>query len=113
MPQRSRQPAPVKVLVVDDDGDSRYLITSVLRDGGYDCVEAGSAQEARASLEAGTDVAAVLCDVRMPGESGLELLKQIAADTPDMAVIMTTVLDDPQAAQAAFDLGAFGYLVKP
>jgi putative two-component system response regulator len=113
MPQRNRQPPPVKVLVVDDDETFRRAMATVLRDGGYEYVEAASAEQARASLVAGTDVVAVLCDIRMPGDSGLDLLKQIAADLPEVAVIMTTVLDDPDAAQAAFDLGAFGYLVKP
>ncbi|MCU1461842.1 MAG: Response regulator with domain [Acidimicrobiales bacterium] len=80
---------------------------------GYTCLEAATTVQARLVLDAEDDVAAVLCDIRMPGTSGMELLKDLTADFPDLAVVMTTVVDDPGTAEAAFDLGAFGYVIKP
>ena len=64
-------------------------------------------------LAAQHDVAVVLCDITMPGESGIELLADLTTDLPNVAVVMTTGLDDPRVAEAAFERGAFGYVIKP
>ena len=55
----------------------------------------------------------MLCDIKMPGRSGIELLSELTADFPDLAVVMTTGVDDPRIADVAFDFGAFGYVIKP
>jgi putative two-component system response regulator len=102
-----------KVLLVDDDEDYRRTTARVLGEHGYACVEAASAGQARLVLQTESDVAAVLCDLEMPHESGLELLTELTADFPDLAVVVTTVVDDPDIAEAAFDLGVFGYVIKP
>ena len=49
----------------------------------------------------------------MAGESGLELVRGIAADAPETVVVMVTGVDDPEVAAEAVDLGVYGYLVKP
>jgi putative two-component system response regulator len=102
-----------KILIVDDDEIVRRTTSRQLTSRGYACVEAASADQARTVLDAEQDVAAVLCDIRMPGASGIDLLRQLIADFPDLAVVMMTGVDDPQVADAAFDLGAFGYVIKP
>ena len=99
--------------MVDDDAGFRHTTARTLGTRGYMCVEAGNAAEARVVLEMEQDVAAVLCDVKMPGASGLELLAEITMDFPNVAVVMTTGVDDPHIADVAFDSGAFGYLIKP
>ncbi len=103
----------IKVLVVDDDADFRHSTALILARHGYDCVEATGARRARAALDADEDIRMILCDVSMPDESGIELLTDLTADFPDLAVVMTTGVDDPIVADMAFDLGAFGYVVKP
>jgi putative two-component system response regulator len=103
----------VKVLVVDDDDAFRRSTTRALAARGYTCLEAASSSDARIILDTEHGVSAVLCDIKMPGRSGLELLRELTADFPDLAVVMTTGLDDPQVADVAFDIGAYGYLVKP
>ena len=55
----------------------------------------------------------MLCDVNMPGESGMDLVRHILASIPHTAAIMVTGLDSPVLANAALDMGAFGYIVKP
>jgi putative two-component system response regulator len=107
------QPSTVKVLIVDDDDVFRHTTARTLEGHGYSCVEAASASEALSALNAEPDVAAVLCDIKMPGQSGLELLTELTADFPELAVLMTTGIDEPQVAEAAFGFGAFGYLIKP
>lgn len=105
--------ATIKVLVVDDDADFRTSTARTLAAHGYVCVEVASGAQARAVLEADADVAAVLCDITMPGESGIDLLMDLTADFPEIAVVMTTGVDRTEVAAEAFAVGAFGYLVKP
>jgi putative two-component system response regulator len=106
-------PPVTKVLLVDDDQSFRSSTARVLASHGYACVEAASSAEARITLDAEQDVAAVLCDIKMLGQSGLDFLTELTADFPDLAVVMTTAVDDPHIADVAFGFGAFGYVVKP
>jgi len=102
-----------RVLVVDDDNGLRASLARLLAGQGYDCREAADSATARQWLATEPDIAAVLCDIRLPGESGLELLAHVVADFPDVAVVMTTGIDDPDTARQAFEIGADGYLIKP
>jgi len=78
----------------------------------YDCHFAGSVAEAREKLaEQHFDLA--LCDIQLPGESGLELAEEIAREHPQTAVVLVTGVDDPGVAERAREFGASGYLVKP
>ncbi len=105
--------APIKVLIVDDDATFSRSLGRILTNAGYDCVVAENGAEARERLNDDDDVAAVLCDLRMPGESGLDLVATLAADFSEVAVVMTTGVDDPPTAALAFEMGAYGYLIKP
>jgi putative two-component system response regulator len=58
-------------------------------------------------------VALVLSDVNMPGESGLDFTREVIATHPDTAVVMVTGLDDRRYAEAAIEVGAYGYVLKP
>ena len=78
----------------------------------YECELAESAAEAREKL-AGGSFQLALCDIQMPGDSGLVLAEEIAAGRPETAVVMLTGVDDPEVAEQAFRIGAHGYLVKP
>jgi putative two-component system response regulator len=107
-----RETPPIKILIVDDDAAFSQSLCRILVSAGYECSEVASAAQARERLEDG-DISAALCDVRMPGESGLDLLASLTADFPDVAVVMTTGVDDPPTAALAFEIGAYGYLIKP
>src|SRR2546422_8087027 len=79
---------------------------------GYICAPAASAAEARELLQQQAFELA-LCDVNMPGESGLSLVRHILAKHPDTATIMVTGMDDPRIANFALEQGAYGYVIKP
>jgi DNA-binding NarL/FixJ family response regulator len=102
-----------KVLLVDDDDDLRHSTARILAGHGYVCLEAANGEAARMVLDEQSDIAVVLCDITMPGQSGIELLAEMTVDFPNLAVVMTTGADDPRMAEAAFDRGAFGYVIKP
>lgn len=101
-----------RVLVVDDDPHVRAIVSELLERHGYQCTAAGSVPEARARLAAST-VELVISDVTMPGESGIDLVRELAVSHPDVAVLMMSAIDDPAIADGAVELGAHGYIVKP
>jgi putative two-component system response regulator len=100
-----------RILVVDDDSMMRGLLERILEPT-YSCAVAASAAEARARI-AREDFALLLCDVNLPGESGLALARHALAEHPDTAVVIVTGVDDPVTARTAIDFGAYGYLIKP
>ena len=100
------------ILVVDDEEPIRRLIGYLLQTHGYTVALAADAREARQKLDE-QSFALMLCDVNMPGESGMDLVRSIIAERPHTAAIMVTGLDSSILATAALDMGAFGYIVKP
>jgi cyclic di-GMP phosphodiesterase len=99
------------ILCVDDDPQVRRAIARLLDDAGHVSTTASDVSEARRLLEA-NDYSVVLCDIGLPGESGFELLADLASRTA-VATVMVTGRDDPDVADVALELGAYGYLTKP
>lgn len=100
------------VLVVDDDEAVRRVLVRQLTKTGYQALEASEGREALARLEA-LRVAAMVCDIIMPGMTGIELVPLAIAKEPDLAIIMLTGVDNPQAAIQCLKNGAADYLIKP
>ena len=100
------------VLIVDDEARYRDLYARVLRDAGFDVLEA---EDVAAALKAiGKDAPAmVVSDVRMPGASGLDLLRRARADHPGLPFLLVTAYADVREAVDALKLGAVDYLAKP
>src|SRR5437879_4818304 len=103
---------PTTVLVVDDEDGIRQALDRFLTRQGYRATQAPDAAAALAAINS-VHPSAMLCDIRMPNMSGVELLpKALAADT-DLAVIMLTAIDEPRTAIECLKLGAYDYLIKP
>src|SRR5216683_4419823 len=100
------------VLVVDDEDGIRQALTRFLTRLGYDVHAASNAKEALELLPA-HHPQAMLCDIRMPETSGVELLPKVLAQDPDLAVLMLTAIDEPRTAIECLKLGAYDYLIKP
>jgi signal transduction histidine kinase len=100
------------ILTVDDDPQVRTLLRRILEGHEYECAGAESAAAAREVLDT-TEVDLVLCDVAMPGESGMALLRDVRAGRPGVPIVMVSGLSDPDLAGAALDCGAYGYVTKP
>jgi response regulator RpfG family c-di-GMP phosphodiesterase len=101
-----------RVLVVDDEATIRDALQRFLVAQGYDVVSAGSASEALAHLRGGR-FAAMLCDVRMPGTNGVDLVPDARRLDGDVAILMLTAVNDAATATEALTLGAVDYLLKP
>lgn len=108
----SDKPEAAKLLIVDDEEPLRRALERILTRKGYRFTGAEDASSARAAL-ARDSFDLVLSDMNMPGESGLDLVKSIVVEYPDVATVMCTGLDDAELAQTAIEIGAYGYIVKP
>jgi DNA-binding NtrC family response regulator len=100
------------ILVVDDDIRYRELYARVLRHAGFTVQEGASAAEALQFLE-GVTPDMIISDVRMPGESGLDLLRRVRARKPELPFLLVTAYADVREAVDALKLGAVDYLAKP
>src|SRR5437016_685490 len=105
-------PDRTTVLVVDDEDGIRQALTRFLTRLGYQVLAAANATEALKYVGA-DHPQAMLCDIRMPETSGVELLPKVLAQDPDLAVIMLTAIDEPRTAIECLKLGAYDYLIKP
>ncbi len=101
-----------RVLVVDDEDAIRSSIATFLRSRGHEVVAESSGGSALARL-AVQHFDLMLCDVRMPRPSGLEVLAEALKIDPELGVLMLSAVDDASTAMAALAGGAIDYLVKP
>jgi DNA-binding NtrC family response regulator len=101
-----------RVLVVDDDRLTLKLLDKALGLAGYEVVQAGSGEQALEAARAGLFDGA-LVDIRMPGMTGLEVLRELKRLDPAVDVIMTTAHPDVDTAVEALREGAYDYIQKP
>jgi DNA-binding NtrC family response regulator len=101
-----------KVLVIDDDASLRRVMEMQLEEIGCKVVAVASGNDALAVLEE-VAPALVITDLKIPGMSGLDLLKLLRADHPELTVIMVTAYGTVRTAVEAMKAGAFDYLTKP
>jgi DNA-binding NtrC family response regulator len=106
------QPRRAKILVVDDDTVVLKAVTQILQREGYPVVAIDDAVEGlTAAKDPSIDVAVL--DINMPNLSGMDLLKAIKAERPDVEVIMMTAYATVETAVEAVKAGAYDYLTKP
>ena len=100
-----------KILIVDDDKLLQNSLKNVLAER-YDTLVVGKGEDVLGLLRKNS-VDLVLLDVRLPGQDGIETLKQIKALAPDLLVIMMTAYEDVKTVITSMKMGAYDYLVKP
>ena len=101
-----------RILIVDDEKPIRHMLGEMLGMAGYECALAADASEARDLLKKqGFEL--IICDINMPGESGLDFIRYSVGEFPDTAAVMVSALDDPMVAETALEIGVFDYIIKP
>lgn len=100
------------ILVVDDDEMVRYVLTEKLSESGFTATAVCDGHGA-VELFRGTVFDAVLLDLKMPGMDGIETLKELRKQDPDIPVIMVTAFGDIATAVEAIKLGAYDFVEKP
>lgn len=103
----------LRILLVDDDPGIRRRVRRLLADElpGALCVEAATAEEGLALAQSHRWDAIVL-DVRLPGRSGLEILAELRACHPELAIVVMSGLPEAPYTAAAISAGASAYLPK-
>jgi DNA-binding NtrC family response regulator len=104
---------PVKLLVVEDDIDTRDMLAVYFSGQGYAVVTARSGREALEAIERHLDLEVVLLDLVIPDIGGMEILSEINRLTDPPSVILLTGLADKEIAHDALRLGAFDCILKP
>ena len=104
---------PPLVMLVDDEAPFVETMAKRLGKRDLNVILAFSGQEALEILDNQRNVDVVILDVKMPGLSGLDVLRRIKAEHPHIAVIMLTGHGSKRDAEEGMRLGAYDYLVKP
>ena len=103
-----------RILIVDDDPESRDLLSEVLRENGFVQVEAVSdALAAREALTRDGDCPVIIADLHMPKESGLDLLQNLRKQNAKNEFILMSSFISAGERKSANDLGACALLEKP
>lgn len=101
------------VLLVDDEPQLLHSASIVMKSSGFSDVLTLDNSLAVMPLLASKEIGAIVLDLNMPNLSGRDLLEQIAAEYPDIPIIMMTATNDLQVAVQCMQTGACDYLVKP
>jgi nitrogen regulation protein NR(I) len=100
------------VLIVDDEVNIRRVLAAMLKREGYEVTTAADGEQALGVLLK-TPVHVVVTDLVMPRLGGMELLRRVATEFPDVPVIVITAHGSVDSAVAALKAGAFDYITKP
>ena len=100
------------ILVVDDEASIRQAIGRILGGAGYTHFEASDPNAAMGLADL-YQFSVVLCDINMPGGSGLDMVRSLRRQHPNIAVVMVTGDGNRATAGTATEFGAVGYVTKP
>ena len=105
-----------RVFVIDDEEYVRKTVSLVLKQGGYEIVEAADGEEAIAAIESfptGFSIQVIICDINLPKVNGYDVISFIRGKLPSVPVIVLTGYPDVQGAVSLFNQGVVDYLIKP
>ncbi len=102
----------ISILIVDDDINYRNILSDYLKNLGYDVATVNSAEDAVNRLEKDF-FNIIVSDLKLPGKSGIELLKTVKSRSKDVEMIILTAFGSVDSAVEALKMGACDYLVKP
>jgi len=111
-PLPGQEPGDFRILVVDDQEIVRVMLLKILERNGFEALEAASGTETLEILER-ERVDLILCDIKMPGMDGIQLVKALQQRIPETSIVMVSSLDNVEMSMECLRLGAYGYVLKP
>jgi two-component system response regulator PilR (NtrC family) len=102
----------MRVLILEDEGSLREILSFILEDFGYKVDEAETLKEAIKKIES-EEYELALIDLRLPDGSGMELVKELKRKSPETEVIIITAYASTETIKEAFELGVYDYVEKP
>ena len=103
---------PSRILTIDDEPLVREILTAYLEDSGYAVLEAGDGQTGIEMIRR-EPLDLVLCDLRMPGVDGLQVLATVTREFPELPILVVSGMGGISDAIQALKLGAWDYVTKP
>jgi len=100
------------ILIVDDDRDMQFNLSTILKDAGYEIITASDGHKALREVERRAPSVALL-DIRLPDMDGMKVLEEMRKKDQGLIIIMLTAYGDVKSAVKAMKLGAFHYITKP
>lgn len=114
IPARSAKIHAPRVLVVDDEALVRWSVAETFGKAGYDVIEAGTGQAARAALhDAARPISAIVLDLKLPDGPGLDVLEEARLANQFCPVVVITAYGSSDAVDRAVTLGAVAIIPKP
>ncbi len=101
------------ILIVDDEQSICTVICDYLRLQGYNCASANAVDAAIQILQTAESVDCILSDIKMPGKTGIDLLREVKTYWPEMAVILFTGNAEIHTAVSSMQDGAYDFILKP
>ncbi|HLH32888.1 MAG TPA: response regulator, partial [Terriglobia bacterium] len=101
-----------RILIVEDDPDTRSVMLRILQSGGYKTFEAENAETGLESL-AKNKIDILITDLHLPGMDGIELLKRAKQAAPEIEVVLVTAHGTVEVAVEALRDGAYDFIPKP
>lgn len=103
---------PVRILTIDDENMVREILTAYLEDSGFKVIQANDGQTG-IELIRSHQPDLVLCDLRMPGMDGLQVLATVTREFPELPILVVSGMGGMSDAIQALKLGAWDYVTKP
>jgi two-component system, cell cycle response regulator len=110
--ERDARPPGGRILIADDDSDFRSVLVRRARRMGLEVIEAGDGPEAHAALES-QPFDALVCDLYMPGATGLEVVERARQLDANVQAIILTASASVETAVEALRAGVYDYMTKP
>ena len=102
----------IKILILDDEKQFTEELSGFFQGSDYESFEANTAEEGKRIMQK-NEIDLLILDVRLPGVNGLDILKEVKSQYPNMEVIIISAHGDMDTVIKAMRLGAFDYLRKP
>lgn len=105
----------MRALVIDDSRTTRMIVGRILREIGFEVMEAGNGQEALTKLDEVGSVDLAMVDWNMPEMTGIEFVRAVRAESAydEMKMMMVTTESEVEQVAAALEAGANEYAMKP